>query len=320
MNNKNLDNRILQVLDSGHITWVQGGVFKDLRERGCLVFNNNPVYLPPPNSLKSAFSWFVKCLQIRRSGRVLFSSLTPLENYGRFPWSGGKQKVGLWFTHKDGEFNSSEIKALKKCDVIFLHSKRESAKISRVCSSAQVVMLAAVDPSRFERSAIKGKRIVWIGTPAERKNPSLFLSIVNALPNEKFLLIGKGWMNSQYASRVSELLNLEYREVEGPIKVEDLDGCDLQLVTSRVEGGPMPLMECLAAGLMSVSTDSGFVREMFKAAEIPETLIIPPDVGSFTRAILEARTLSSSGFAPARDKVTSLDFPKLIELLDINLA
>jgi glycosyltransferase involved in cell wall biosynthesis len=212
------------------------------------------------------------------------------------------------------------VTALKKCAVIFLHSKRESEKISKAHPGRQVVMLAAVDPSRFKRSAIKGKKIVWIGTPSERKDPDLFLSIVSALPNEKFLLIGKEWMKSRYALRIGELHNLEYREIEGPLTVEDLDGCDLHIVTSKVEGGPMPLMECLAAGLMSISTDSGFVREIYGIAGIPETLIISPDIDSFTQAIVTARTMASSGFTPARDEILSLDFPKLIGLLDTNLA
>ncbi len=320
MTRKNRDRKILQVLDSGHIAWVQGGVFKDLRKSGELVFQDKPIYLTPPNSIKNTLSWIYKCLLIQRSERVLFSSLTPLENYARFPLSLRKQILGLWFTHKDGDFNSLEMNALKKCDIIFLHSKRESEKISKAHSARQVVILAAIDPSRFKRSAIKGKKVVWIGTPSERKNPDLFLSIINASPNEEFLLIGKGWLESRYALRISELHNLEYREIEGPLKVEDLDGCDVHIVTSRVEGGPMPLMECLAAGLMSISTDSGFVREIYSIAGMPETLIIPPDIDSFTKAIVTARTMASSGFTPVRDEILSLDFPKLIGLIDTNLA
>ena len=312
--------RILQVLDPGHKTWVLGGLFKDLRESSEQVFESNPIYLTPPNSVKNTFFWILKCLTILKSRRVLFSSLTPLENYARFPLSSWNQKIGLWFTHKDGDFNSSEVYSLNKCDTIFLHSMRQSSEISKVCSCKQVVMLAAIDPSRFNRRAIKGKKIVWVGTPSERKNPKLFLSIVDALPNEEFLLIGKGWLESQYTSRLSAISNLEYREIKGPLKVEDLDGCDIYIVTSRVEGGPIPLMECLAAGLIPISTDTGFVREMFITTRIPETLIIAPNIDSFTKAISRARKMSSSGFAPARDEIISLDFPKLAGLINTNLA
>lgn len=309
----------MQVLDPGHKTWVQGGVFRDLRASGAETFVKFPLYLEPPNSTLRILLWVFKCLVISCHSRVLFSSLTPLENYVRFPRLRTGQKLGLWFTHKDGNFNRSEIRALRRTSSIFLHSKRESRKISSVCSTKQIVMLAAIETSKFPRKVRIGRRIVWAGTPSERKNPQMLLSIAQKLPKEKFLLIGKGWEESSLASRLGACNNIEYREFRGALSTEDLDGCDLFLMTSSVEGGPMPLMETLAAGLIPIATDTGFVREIFKEAEVPEFLIVPATVSHFAEAVMTARKLSASGFKPNREKILALDFPRLVRILDAGL-
>ena len=307
------------MLDPGHREWVQGGVFQDLRTHGSMVFKRNPLYLDAPNSALRILLWVFKCFFISCHSRVLFSSITPLENYVRFPMPRRGQKLGLWFTHKEGNFNLSEIRALKKSTSIFVHSNRESQKISSVCSTKQITMLAAIEPARFTRKAKDGRRIVWAGTPSERKNPKLLLSIAEKLPEEKFLLIGRGWRESPMASKLGDRNNIEYREFQGALSTEDLDGCDLFLMTSSVEGGPMPLMETLAAGLIPIVTDTGFVREIFKEAEVPEFLIVPARDSDFVEAVILARELSASGFKPNREKILALDFPRLARILDVNL-
>lgn len=313
------NNPILQVLDAGHLNWVQGGVFADLRKAGGKVFNDEPEYMVPPNSFINFLRWLRCCARIATQRRILFSSITPLENYARFPKLLPWQIIGLWFTHKDGEFNESEIRALRRSQIIFLHSAREAKKIEKVCSSKRIVMLAAIDPSRFSRSVKKGKRIVWVGTATGRKNPELLLEIVKALKGEEFLVLGKNWLRSGYGKNLFELGNVEYREIERPLVVDDLDGCDIFIMTSRVEGGPMPLMETLAAGLVPVSTDTGFVREIYSEAQIPENLIVPAERDHFVSGILTARKLVETGLEPNRAAVLALDFSRLATLLDDNL-
>ena len=313
------NNPILQVLDAAHFNWVQGGVFADLREAGGEVFNNEAIYIVPPNSIINFLRWLRCCAKIATQRRVLFSSITPLENYVKFPKLIPRQTIGLWFTHKDGEFNESEIRALRRSQIIFLHSTREANKIEKVCSAKKIVMLAAIDPSRFTRSARKEKRIVWVGTATNRKNPELLLEIVKALKNEEFLVLGKNWLSSEYANNLFEYGNVEYREIEHPLNVDDLDGCDIFITTSRVEGGPMPLLETLAAGLVPVSTDTGFVREIYNEAQIPENLIVPPERDYFVSGILTARKLIENGLEPNRAAVLALDFSRLATILDDNL-
>jgi hypothetical protein len=63
-------------------------------------------------------------------------------------------------------------------------------------------------------------------------------------------------------TNISLLPNLEYREISGPLTSSDFDGNSIILVTSQLEGGPMPLLEGMAAGLTPVYTDCGFAKDL----------------------------------------------------------
>jgi glycosyltransferase involved in cell wall biosynthesis len=239
-----------------------------------------------------------------------------LENYSKFPVRRRKQSIGLWFTHKEGDFTRRERKALRLADTIFVHSKWEGEKIARATSSKQVVMLAALDTSRFSRASTSKKRIVWAGTAVKRKRPNLFLDLVETRPDLQFLLIGHGWSKHPLFQRVTRLKNLVYKEFQGPLGSELLDGCDIYLMTSEFEGGPMPLMETLAAGIVPICTRTGFVEAIFEFAGLPNRLIIEPDLDAINEAIQWTRENNYRISNEVREKILTLDFNRLASLID----
>jgi len=307
--------RILQVLDPSHRTWVQGGVFSDLRRIAPEIFFGNCVYLPPPNSPMNFVKWFASCMRIKLNRKVLFSSLTPMENYSRFPSFNKGQNIGIWFTHKDGSLNKSEMRSLSRSNVIFCHSHRESRSLERVTNAKIIVMLAAIDPNRFQGIQGKGNKVLWVGTPAERKNPQIVLDLAKELPNMEFKIVGKDWRHSSLWEAIQELSNVEYIEIDGPLTAEKIEDCVFFLMTSRIEGGPMPLMEALAAGLIPISTDTGFVSELFDIAEVPRDLIVEANVKSFEVGLRTARNLSLNKFTVNSDNIKRLDFKRLAKLI-----
>jgi glycosyltransferase involved in cell wall biosynthesis len=310
--------KITQVLDPSHASWVQGGVFADLR-RHSESFNTEEIYLPAPNAFKVIWDWVKICLVLGKQERLLFSSLTPLENYSKFPLRRTKQSIGLWFTHKEGDFTKRERKAMRLADTIFVHSTWEGEKIARATSSKQVVMLAALDTSRFPRASTSEKRIVWAGTSVKRKRPNLFLDLVETRPDLQFLLIGHSWSKHPLFQRVTRLKNLVYKEFEGPLGSELLDGCDLYLMTSEFEGGPMPLMETLAAGIVPICTRTGFVEAIFEFTDLPKKLIVEPNLDAINEAIQWVRDGNFKISSETRDKILSLSFNRLANLIEANL-
>ena len=310
--------RIQQVLDTSHEFWVQGGVFRDLR-RNSNLFTENPIYVPAPNSAMNMFNWFIQCLKIRKFDRILFSSLTPLENYERFPFKKKKQRTGLWYTHKDGDFSRLERSSLQSASVIFTHSTFEWKKIDEITSTKKVEMLAAIDSKRFPRRAKRGSCIAWVGTSVERKRPKLFLDFVDNSSRQKFKLFGHHWLSSPYSKRIQSTGNLEIVELDGPMDSEKFDGCDIYLMTSRIEGGPMPLLEAIAAGIVPICTNTGFVKSIFELINLPEQLFIEPNIESISRAVDWVR---SKGFIitdTQRETILSLDFQRLATIIDKNI-
>jgi len=239
-----------------------------------------------------------------------------LENYSKYPIRKRKQSIGLWFTHKEGDFTKRERKALRLADTIFVHSTWEGKKIARATSSKQIVMLAALDTSRFPRASTSEKRIVWAGTSVKRKRPNLFLDLVETRPDLQFLLIGHSWSKHPLFQRVTRLKNLVYKEFQGPLGSELLDGCDIYLMTSEFEGGPMPLMETLAAGIVPICTRTGFVEAIFEFADLPKKLIVEPNLDAINEAIQWVRENNFRISNEIREKILTLDFNRLASLID----
>ena len=256
--------KILQVLDPSHEFWVQGGTFKDLRQASD-IFEDFPIYLGAPFRTQRFRPWIRSLLKSINADHIIFSSITPLENYYRvvrfFP---RKQKVAVWFTHLEGKLTVSQLKALNYCKVVFVHSTQEKRNLELSLSSKIQVTLGAVDLSRFSRPSKPDMCVLWVGTPNIRKNPQEFLRLASQHPELKFRILGKNWLGTNLVESIYQLRNIEYREITGPINSSDLDGCDIYLCTSLIEGGPMPLLESIAGNLKVLCRDVGFVRDVFR--------------------------------------------------------
>jgi|688.fasta_scaffold08086_6 glycosyltransferase involved in cell wall biosynthesis len=265
--------KILQVLDPSHESWVQGGVFKDLKNSS-KVFHKKPVYLGSPFKTQSVFHWAWSVLRIIFSRKILFSSLTPLENYSRvFSLIGYYQQKTLWFTHNEQILNKRQLKAINRCGAVLVHSSKAKMELQEFYKGKIIVMLAAIEFTRFSSPSISGEKIVWVGTYSRRKNPKLFLNLVRKNPHLQFRILGKNWDKKFVDALLFQLKNLEYFEIEGAINSAQFNGCDIYLCTSEIEGAPMPLLESIAAGLNPISSDVGFVRDIFEYFQISEKFI-----------------------------------------------
>jgi glycosyltransferase involved in cell wall biosynthesis len=269
-NNSTFD-MILQVLDSSHADWVQGGTFQDLRDASTF-FEKSAMYLSPPPKNLSILAWGSKLMRISKKQDILFSSMTPAQNFFRVrDFMNHTGSLGLWFTHKDGSFSRKELSILQKMDLIFVHSSAAEELLRDLTPARIVRTVGGIDPVRFSRPAKRGKRIVWVGTPVSRKRPEVLIEMIQNYPEENFRIVGKNWDNSRYWSTVNLNTNVEYVELTGPLTSSHLDGCDVFLMTSRMEGGPMPLMESVAAGLSPViATKTGFAEDILQICGLPE--------------------------------------------------
>jgi len=105
------------------------------------------------------------------------------------------------------------------------------------------------------------------GAPIERKAPDVFCNVLNNL-KEKFdihiFLTGPG---RDYVKKKLDEYNIpythtyldDYREM-----VYCYNCLDLYLITSRIEGGPLSLLECMATGVPIITTKVGMAPEIIK--------------------------------------------------------
>ena len=302
------------MLDPSHNAWVQGGTFQDLRSASD-VFCVRPIYLGSPFKTQHLLSWIKANFNILLSKNLLFSSLTPLENYYRiFRFLPKFHKRVLWFTHNEEPFNKTQFSAINNCDCLLVHSKRAKQTLSEIFEVKINVILAAVQFENFKNLSSQGQRIVWVGTYSRRKRPEIFLNLVRNNPDLEFRILGKNWDMSFVDELLSELVNLEYFELNGAVKSEHFNGCDIYLCTSEIEGAPMPLLESIAAGLHPISSDVGFVRDIFEYFQISEKFIYTSE-DEVMELVYSLRLNSSKIIDHNRTLVKNLSFENLGKLI-----
>ena len=248
-------------MDHSHSDWILGGMFKEIA-RASHYYQNNLIEISNLRN-KSAIKSFVKVVLLCFSkSPLLFTSITPLQNFVKFNPTQVNFKA-LWYTHSELKISQKDVKLLNKVDVIFCHSRNDKIELVKCGVKSPIHnIIGGIDPDRFPRLATPGNKISWVGTTAVRKNPRLFLDFVRANPKLKFRLLGRNWNSSSLFEEMYQLKNLEFKKIIGALTSKDFDGCSHYLCLSQIEGGPMPLLESVAAGLIPISTNVGFAQEL----------------------------------------------------------
>jgi glycosyltransferase involved in cell wall biosynthesis len=141
--------------------------------------------------------------------------------------------------------------------------------------------------------------VTTVGRLTGIKQHTLFLEMADRLAKRSarfmFLVVGDGELRTSLESRVKELgLGSRVRFLGWRGDLENIYGAtDIFVLTSRNEGTPVALIEAMAAGVASVSTDVGGVRDV----------VAGPHLGSlvpFGDAAALADAVAALADAPAR--------------------
>jgi glycosyltransferase involved in cell wall biosynthesis len=267
--------KVTIITDPAHVNWILGGLAREISS-SLPSFFENPVSVSNIRS-KFVFRSSLEIVKLLIKGNpLLFSSLTPMENFFKYV-KVKRNPLFLIFTHQSGLFSKRQKKLLKLVDIIFVHSPKDIEIFRNLGLSCRIVpFIGAINSENFSRPVKAGKIIVFIGTPVERKNPKLFLQFARANPYTQFRILGKDWRKSKFWEELISLENIEYREINSPICTKDLDGCSHYLMMSNVEGGPMPLLETMAAGLIPIATKTGISIDFLSEIGLTDQLIDSP--------------------------------------------
>jgi len=254
--------KILMFIDPSHDSWILGGTFKRIYELNTKMYSY-PKQISSFRSINLIKTFFYVLLAEVGRKKIIFSSITPLQNYSKIAKTNLTKKV-LLFTHFDGEISKNLIELFNKVDLILVYSRNQLIEFVKlgVLSKIQVIT-GAIEIELFDSlSDSQQIKVAWIGTAASRKNPQLLLRAAVEHPELNFKILGRNWHTSPYWEKLSSLDNVEYCEINKPISSQDLKDCSHLLMLSRVEGGPMTLLEALAAGLIPVCTNTGIVEDV----------------------------------------------------------
>lgn len=160
---------------------------------------------------------------------------------------------------------------LNKADkVIFLNQTHADLLVSHgLKRNKTVVMHLASDAEMFsphERSG-NGKIVISMGY-YKRKNPKLLFEIIKKMPHRQFILIGKEWDKFEFFNEMKVLSNFKYYDSIPYKEYPKLySECDVFLSTSKLEGGPVPLLETMLCNIVPVVSKTGFCVDIVNHGE-----------------------------------------------------
>ena len=146
--------------------------------------------------------------------------------------------------------------------------------------------IPGVDDERFRPHVRSGGVVGFCSAYYERKNPSTIIDIVRAVPSEEFILVGRGWDSSPWATTLSSLPNLRCVEADYADYPMLYDEMDVFVSPSTLEGGPMPLLEAMMCNVVPIATRTGFAPDLIEHGV--NGLLVPPfDSRLLAEAVIE---------------------------------
>ena len=125
------------------------------------------------------------------------------------------------------------------------------------------VVIPGTDSVRFQPHPRDGAGAVgFCSAYYQRKDPDRLAAIVAAMPNRRFLLVGKGWPEWSGFSELSGRPNFAYAEPAYDDYPAQYGAMDVLVSASRLEGGPIPLLEAMMSNVVPVCSRTGFAPDI----------------------------------------------------------
>lgn len=127
------------------------------------------------------------------------------------------------------------------------------------------VVVPGTDPVRFTPHDRDGTGAVgFCSAYYPRKEPERIARLVRAMPGRRFLFVGRGWSAWPGFPGLLAEPNLTYVEAEYDEYPRHYGALDVFVSLSRVEGGPIPLLEAMMANVVPVSSRTGFAPDLIE--------------------------------------------------------
>ncbi len=194
-----------------------------------------------------------------------------LDALERAPFLASRRAI-VWYTHpRDVRQSNEEVaRGLNTAHrIISACSQFKDLLIDNgVDASKMRVVLGAADPVLFKKHARTQTGVVGFSSAYyERKNPDLILELVESMPHRRFLLIGRNWQEYPRFDRLCAASNFQYvtaNHSEYPALYRKMS---VFVSASRLEGGPIPLIEAMMCNVVPAASRTGFAPDIIQDGE-----------------------------------------------------
>ena len=242
---------------------------------------------------------FVK-LPLPKYGAYFFSYPSMFESYLRSNPKRYRYRSIVNYTHNMAELGDLKHQARilnQAHSVHFNCSANADSLISAGLDPERVrLVYGAVDSDCFQIAGVKRetKTILLASRYSDRKGLDILPEVVSLLPEWKFIILGRGWEKFLNDNNLDKNPNIEYQFFDKASRNLAMSKSTLFLSLSKLEGGPIPLIESMRMGVVPVATDTGFARDMIISGKNGVVIPNPPTAEQVHQAILAALLLTDS--------------------------
>jgi len=259
---------------------------------------------------------FVK-FPLPRYGAYFFSYPSIFESYLKSNPARFQKRSIVNYTHNMDELGDLKHQAmtLNQAHSVHFNCSRDAEVLVEVGLNPTKVRLVfgAVDADCKPQIGIarEPKTVLLASRYSDRKGLDIFPALVKLLPEWKFIILGRGWEDFLRNANLLGNPNISYQFFNKEARNIAMSRASLFLSLSKLEGGPIPLIESMAMGVVPVATDTGFARDIIVHGKNGLVIPNPPTALEVRDAILMAETLTGS----PQESVNHLDWDRLSEII-----
>ncbi|MFQ5891111.1 MAG: glycosyltransferase family 4 protein [Gemmatimonadota bacterium] len=282
---------------TGSEEWILRRICRELHRQGRL----NALYFENGGDLPRAEYYF-------------FAHYSRLVQFLERSRRGGMRIVLFPHFEEHGKRTAADVvAAVRQADkVVCLSRSWKDWLVERGLDEDKVgVALGGADPDQFRYREHSDGAIGFVSKYYARKNPDTILEIVRRMPDKRFMLVGRGWAEYPRFRELCALPNFRFVEAEYVAYPTLYGQMDVFVSVSRVEGGPIPLLEAMMSNVVPVASRTGFAPELIQDGENGFLFDVDADVEAIIALVRRAFALRTN----VRATVAHLSWKNFVEQL-----
>jgi glycosyltransferase involved in cell wall biosynthesis len=283
------------VISTGHRKWAIGELAKNLA-RLIDDFDTQIIEIPQSRrQVRSLAGWFF----FPRAEVSIFMQQDLLLHALQKDWERNSNSVILRYTHNNRPLECY-YDALKLSNHIFVENSQIRSQMIDlgICADKITFKPHPIEWQKFDvsRNEKKIRDVIFVSNFYKRKRPDLIFQTIKSLPGLNFTIYGKNWDSWGEFPKLKSLQNFEYLEFEyekyPAVLAQHRVFCSL----SDVEGGPVPLLESITAGLAAVVTNTGYSQDIARLTKSAIVIPTSPSIEIIQNSLRLAISLPNQKF------------------------